>query len=133
MAMFRFSYLDISMDDSNLVAVSHGIYQYLNIVPHLLLSQSLSLADLIVQLTTRHIVQNQNDAVFLLVHFKHVDYAGMVQPDQHFELMLGLDEEGLVNLGCEYLSRISPDDLPDCGLRSVCMVLVLRPSISLSS
>ena len=121
------------MDDSNLMAVSYRIDQYLDIVLHLLLSQPLSLADLIIQLTPRHVIQYQNDAVLLLVHFIHVDYAGMIQPNQHFQLMPGLDEEGLVYLGCEYLSRISPNDLPDCGLRSVCMVLVLRPSISLSS
>ena len=126
-------YLDIAVDDSYLVTVPHCIDQYLNIVPHFLLSEPLSLADLVVQLAARHVVQDQNDAVLLLVHLIYVDDAGMVQPDQHFQLVLGLDEEGLVYLGCEYLRGISPDDLPDCGLRSVCMAVVIRPRISLSS
>lgn len=91
------------------------------------------MADLVVQLSSGHEVEDEDDAVLLLVHFVDVDDAGVVQSDKHVHLVAGLDHAGLVDLGCEDLLGISADDSPHCRLGTIYLWFGLRPKISFSS
>ena len=44
-------------------------------------------------------VEDEDDAVVLLVDLVDVDDAGVVQLDEHVDLVLGLHQEGLVYFG----------------------------------
>lgn len=83
-------------------------------LPDLLLSEAFALADLVIELATRHIIQDKDNAVLLLIDFVDVDDAGMVQPHQHLQFVPSLHQKALIYLGCEDLRCIPADDFPDC-------------------
>ena len=47
------------------------------------------MADHIVQLPTHHVLQNQSYCVLVFVDVENVDNAGMVQSDEHVDLVFG--------------------------------------------
>jgi hypothetical protein len=102
-------------------------------LPDFLLGESFALADLVVEFPACHVVEDEDDAVLLLVDLVDVDDAGVVQPHQHFQLVTRLHQEGFVYLGGEGLASVPADDLPDGRLRAVCVQRGVRPRISFSS
>lgn len=99
------------MDDSDFMAVSNSIDQDPDMPANLTLGESLLLADLLVELAAGHVVEDEDDAVLLLVDLVDVHYARVVESYQHVDLVAGFDEEGLVDLGCEGLAGVAAGDL----------------------
>lgn len=95
------------------MAISYSIYEASNIIPNLSFRQSFSLADLVIEFPASHVVQDENDAVLFLVDFVDVDDAGVVEADEHVDLMPGFYKVGLVNFGCEGLSSVPANAFAD--------------------
>jgi hypothetical protein len=109
-------------------ALSHDVLISLSL-PDLWLSETSSRAYLVIKLSSRHEIQNENDTIFLLIHLVHIHDAWMVQTHQHLQLVLGLHQTGFINFSRKGLSSISSDDFPDSGLRPICVGCFVRPRI----
>jgi hypothetical protein len=90
----------------------------------------LFLAYLFIQLTASHEVEDEDDAVLLLVDLVDVDDAGVIEADQHVDFVAGFDQKGLVNFGSEDLAGVSAEDLADSGLSAVWVEEWVRPRTS---
>jgi hypothetical protein len=102
-------------------------------VPNLLFSDAFLLPDIVVEFSALHVLEYEYDAILLLEDLVDVDDIGMVKPHQHFHLILGREEVGLVEFGREHLPAV----LPHCPLhratRPVCLPPEVRPIISYNS
>ena len=81
------------MDDTILVAISYRIDENSDVVSDLTLRKPFFLADLIVELSSSHVVNDEDYAVLLLIDLVYVDDAGVVKADKHVDLMSGFNEE----------------------------------------
>lgn len=102
-------------------------------IPDLLLSDAVLLADVVVELAALHVLEDEDDAVLLLEDLVDVNDVGVVEADEHLDLVLGGEEVGLVELGREHLAAV----LAHCPLhgaaRPVCLLPHVRPIISYNS
>lgn len=77
------------------------------------------LTNSVIQLSSAHVLQNQHYVLVLFKHFVDVNDVGVVQTDQHLDLVLGGKETGLAELGCEYLAGVFADCPFDCAVGSI--------------
>ena len=70
------------------------------------------LPQVIVELPALHVLQNQDDAVFVFEDLVDVDYVWMVEANQHFYFIFGSENVGLIEFCCEDLLVL----FTDCSL-----------------
>ena len=102
------------MDNTILVAISYRIDENSDVVSDLTLRKPFFLADLVVELSSGHVVNDEDNAILFLVDLVDVDDAGVVKEDKHVDLVAGFNEERLVYFGGEGLSGVSADAFSDC-------------------
>ena len=121
----------------HLVAVPDGIDQNAHILPSYIflvldlgLGEAGPLPDRLVQLPSRHKLQNKHNAVILLKNFVDVDDIGMVESDQHLDLVFGRQEITLAYFSSKYFPGGFVDSLLDCAVGSIYINGWVRPIIS---
>ena len=77
------------------------------VLPHLPLAELCLIAHRIVQLTAHHVLQHQSDGFFIFIDIVYVDDAGVVQPDQHVDLIFGLQSFVVVHLNRKFFPILS--------------------------
>ncbi len=82
-------------------------------------SESFTLTNLVIQLSSSHVLKDKYDAVIFFIDLVDVDDARMVQFDEHVDFVSGFEEEGLVYFSSKDLSCVSAYDFSDCGLGPV--------------
>ena len=91
------------------------------------------MADLFVELSALHVLEDEDDAIVLFVDFVDVDDARVVEFDEHVDFVAGFEEERFVDFGSEDLAGVSADDFADGGLGAVLIGREVRPRTYFSS
>ena len=111
--------LDVSVHDSHLVAVADRVDDGFHVFPHLRLREFCFLTNVWVEFSSRHVLQYKTYCIFLLIDLVDVDDRGVVQSDEHVDLVLGFENFVVVAFDGEHLSGLFPDYLPNRARRAV--------------
>lgn len=95
----------------------------------MLLSDAVPLADVIIQFSALHVLQDQNNAILLLKDLVNVDNVRVVESHQHLYFILGSEKICLVELSCEDLLAIFAYRSFDCATRAIWVKECVRPII----